>query len=156
MTLEDLLLALRIHWKDNASQYFSEARKLVTLLTCKLLIFYYTISTAPEKPIYFPSELILDWGLAYKYGTNCSLISQHSKVLDKTKIIEILGDNFFISYFWSILNLTIFSVFVYSVARSCSTLCEPIDYRPPGTPVHGIFQARILEWVAISYSRGSF
>ena len=30
-----------------------------------------------------------------------------------------------------------------------------MDYSPPGTSVHGIFQARILEWVAISYSRGS-
>ena len=35
----------------------------------------------------------------------------------------------------------------------CSTLCDPMDYSPPGFSVHGIFQARILEWVAISYSR---
>ena len=35
------------------------------------------------------------------------------------------------------------------------TLCEPMDYSPPGSSVHGIFQTRILEWVAISYSRGS-
>ena len=34
-------------------------------------------------------------------------------------------------------------------------LCNPIDYSPPGFPVHGIFQARILMWVAISFSRGS-
>ena len=33
--------------------------------------------------------------------------------------------------------------------------CNPMDYSPPGSSVHGIFQARILEWVAISYSRGS-
>ena len=35
------------------------------------------------------------------------------------------------------------------------TLCDPVDCTPPGFPVHGIFQARILEWVAISSSRGS-
>ena len=36
------------------------------------------------------------------------------------------------------------------------TLCDPMDYSPPGSSVHGIFQARILEWVAISSSRGSY
>ena len=35
------------------------------------------------------------------------------------------------------------------------TLCDPMDYSPPGSSVHGILQARILEWVAISFSRGS-
>ena len=110
---------------------FQRLIKLVTLLTFKLLIFYNTISTTQEKPIYFLSELILDWGLAYKYGTDCSLISQHSKVLDKTKIIQILKDNFFISYFCNILNWIICSVCAYSVAQSYSTLYEPIDYRPP-------------------------
>ena len=41
------------------------------------------------------------------------------------------------------------------VAQSCPTLCDPIDCSPPGSSVHGIFQARVLEWVAISFSRGS-
>ena len=41
------------------------------------------------------------------------------------------------------------------VAQSCPTLCDPVDCSPPGSTVHGIFQARILEWVAISFSRGS-
>ena len=36
----------------------------------------------------------------------------------------------------------------------CPTLCGPMDCSPPGSSVHGIFQARILEWVAISFSRG--
>ena len=43
----------------------------------------------------------------------------------------------------------------YVRAQSCPTLCDPMDCCPPGSPVSGIFQARILEWVAISYSRGS-
>ena len=38
---------------------------------------------------------------------------------------------------------------------SCLTLCDPMDYNLPGSSVHGILQARILEWVAISHSRGS-
>ena len=44
-----------------------------------------------------------------------------------------------------------FSVYVY--VQACSTLCNPMDCSPPGSSVQGIFQARILEWVAISYSR---
>ena len=39
--------------------------------------------------------------------------------------------------------------------QSCPTLCDPIDGSPPGSPVPGILQARTLEWVAISFSRGS-
>ena len=38
------------------------------------------------------------------------------------------------------------------VAQSCPTLCDPVDYSPPGSSVHGILQASILEWVAISFS----
>ena len=41
------------------------------------------------------------------------------------------------------------------VAQSCPTLCYPIDCSLPGSSVHGILQARILEWVAIPSSRGS-
>ena len=39
--------------------------------------------------------------------------------------------------------------------QSCPTLYGPMDYSPPGFSVHGIFQARILEWIAISYFRAS-
>ena len=42
-----------------------------------------------------------------------------------------------------------------SVTQSCPTLCDPMDCSLRGSSVHGIFQARILEWVAISFSRGS-
>ena len=41
------------------------------------------------------------------------------------------------------------------VAQSCLTLCNPVDCSLPGSSVHGILQARILEWVDISFSRGS-
>ena len=36
--------------------------------------------------------------------------------------------------------------------QSCPTLCDPIDGSPPGSPIPGILQARILEWVAVSFS----
>ena len=39
--------------------------------------------------------------------------------------------------------------------QSCPTLCDPVECNPPGSSVHGILQARILEWVAMPFSRGS-
>ena len=50
------------------------------------------------------------------------------------------------------LNIVIVCVCVYVCAQLSMTLCNPMDCSPPGSSVHGIFQARILEW-AISYSR---
>ena len=44
----------------------------------------------------------------------------------------------------------------FLVAQLCLTLCDPMDYSLPGSSVHGILQARILEWVAISFCRGFF
>ena len=38
------------------------------------------------------------------------------------------------------------------VTQLCPTLCDPVDYSLPGFSVHGILQARVLEWVAISFS----
>ena len=43
----------------------------------------------------------------------------------------------------------------YLVTKPCLTLCDPMDCSPPGSSVHRVFQTRILEWVAISFSRGS-
>ena len=41
------------------------------------------------------------------------------------------------------------------VAQLCPTLCDPMDCSLPGSSIHGIFQAIVLEWIAISFSRGS-
>ena len=41
------------------------------------------------------------------------------------------------------------------VAQSYPTLCDPMDCSPPDSSVHGIFQTRTLEWVTISFSKGS-
>ena len=42
------------------------------------------------------------------------------------------------------------------ITKSCQILCNPMDCSSPHSPVHGIFPVRILEWVAISFSRGFF
>ena len=46
-------------------------------------------------------------------------------------------------------------MYARSIAQLCQTLCSPMDYRPPDFSVHDISQARILQWVAISYFRES-
>ena len=51
--------------------------------------------------------------------------------------------------YWSLdLRLCLHAKFL----QSCPSLCDPMDYSPPGSSVHGILQARILEWVAITFS----
>ena len=52
-------------------------------------------------------------------------------------------------YFW-MKDLTDICVGACSVAQSCLTLCDTMNFSPPVSSVHGIFQARILEWIAIS------
>ena len=61
----------------------------------------------------------------------------------------------------SIITLALFSTLAYSgavgvwVPQSRPTLCHPLDWSPPDSSVHGILQARILEWAAVPFSRGS-
>ena len=52
-------------------------------------------------------------------------------------------------------NIYIHIYIMFLVTQLCPTLCKPMDYSPPGSSVHGIFQARILEWVAIFSFKGS-
>ena len=48
---------------------------------------------------------------------------------------------------------SVINIYTCLVARSCSTPCDPMDCNPPGSSTHGILQARILEWVAMTFSR---
>ena len=65
---------------------------------------------------------------------------------------------FFCSFYLSFIimnNSEDLYTYMCSVAQLCLTLCGPMDCSLPGSSAHGIFQARILEWVAVSFSRGS-
>ena len=53
------------------------------------------------------------------------------------------------------INISFFFFNGGGLVALCPTLGDPMDYSPPGSSVHGIFQARILEWVAMSFSRES-
>ena len=52
--------------------------------------------------------------------------------------------------------LRLYEAFCAQLLQSCPTLCNPMDCSPPGSSVHGILQASILEWVAISFSYEAF
>ena len=61
----------------------------------------------------------------------------------------------FVGKVMSLLFNTLSAVAAAKSFQSCPTLCDPIDGSPPGSPVPGILQARILEWVAISFSNNT-
>ena len=67
------------------------------------------------------------------------------------KIFKILGEG---GMNWEIM-IDIHTAAAAKSLQSCLTLCDPIDGSPPDSPIPRILQARTLEWVAISFSRGS-
>ena len=78
-------------------------------------------------------------------------------ILIDTNILYLFFIFYIIFYiFVSILCFESFNRYIYFVLTQwCLTLSDHMDYSPPGSTVHRISQARILEWVAISFSRGS-
>ena len=57
--------------------------------------------------------------------------------------------------FWVFVAVLELSLKLSEITQSCPTLCDPMDCSLPGSSIHGIFQARVLEWAAISFSRVS-
>ena len=69
------------------------------------------------------------------------------------EVLEVVGTNVKVkNMIFCVSNLIFHCVLD---AQSCLTLCDPMDCSSPGSSVNGILQARILEWVAIPFSRGS-
>ena len=75
---------------------------------------------------------------------NSYIICGLSKPLGHISVASLIIGNYFIQRKVEVL-----------VPQSCPTLCDPMDCSPPGSSVHGLLQARILEWVAIPFSSGS-
>ena len=84
------------------------------------------------------------WGQgSYSMWGNCIRVTTHSSVNTVFPFLSI------------VVILYMCACMCAKSLQSCSTLWDAMDYSPPGYSVHGILQARILEWVAISSSRGS-
>ena len=78
---------------------------------------------------------------------NIYCASTFDEVLMKTSETLRLNQGMFCKYCFSLVHHT-----TTKSHQSCPTLCDPIDGSPPSSPFPGILQARILEWVAISFS----
>ena len=85
----------------------------------------------------------------------------HSRIVIPTILVpgtDLVEDSFSTDWVWGDLSgwfkSITFAVPFVLVAQSCLTLCHPMDCSPPGSSVHGILWVRILEWVAIPFSRG--
>ena len=95
---------------------------------------------------------ILEW-VAFSFSRGSS------QSRDWTQVSHIAG-GFFTSWatrevhVWSYVSIII-TLCACSVAQSCLTLCDPMHCSLPGSSLHGILQARILQWAAIPFSRGS-
>ena len=81
---------------------------------------------------------------------SCSLLQGSSQPRDQTQVSCIAGE-----FFTNCATREAQNKSESEVAQSCPTLCDPTDCSLPGSSVRGIFQAGVLEWVAISFSRGS-
>ena len=85
---------------------------------------------------------------------NLSKLHEMAKWTEKAGMLQVMGSQ---TVGHSLATTTTSSSSsIVLVAKSCPTLCDPMDCSPPGSYVHGILQARILEWVAIPFPRGSF
>ena len=87
----------------------------------------------------------------YSFSLPCKLSSSH----DLVHYIESGPMGFSCALYGSLHSYLLPSSACCLVAELCSTLCDSMDCSPPGSSVHGIVQARILEWVAMFPSRGS-
>ena len=75
--------------------------------------------------------------------------------LPSLRSTALVGKFFITSNTWEAQYIICVCTSESEAAQSCPTLCDPVDYSPPGSSIHGILQARMLKWVAIFFSRGS-
>ena len=99
----------------------------------------------------WPTTLLHPWDFPGKNtGVGCHFLLQ--------RIFPTQGSNLGLPHCRQMLyHLTTREVTHYKpseVSQSCPTLCDPMDCSLPRSSIHGIFQARVLEWIAISFSRG--
>ena len=89
----------------------------------------------------------------------CLFLNSSKSVVNTSCIFSILFPRSWIIFTITIIILFFLkgclSLLLLKVVQSCLTLCDPMDCSSPGSSFHGIFQVRILEWVAFPFSRGS-
>ena len=100
--------------------------------------------TMKKEDLYFRCSLALDWPCELTLSSETSFLAWEYLIYQENLYCQAGACG---SYYYCCCSL---------VTKSCPTRCDPMDCSPPGSSVLGISHARILEWVAISFSRGSF
>ena len=110
--------------------------------------FSFSISPSSEHPglIYFR----MDWlDLLAVQGTLKSLLQHHSSNASILRHSAFFTVQLSYPYMTTGKTIALTAAATAKSLHSCPTLCDPIDGSPPGSSVHGIFQARVLEWGAM-------
>ena len=157
----------------NSIQYFSILFKYYSEKNSIILITFYGTSLVAQtvKNLLAMQETQI-WSLGQKdprekgIATHSSILAWRISWTEEPGRLQFTGSQR-VGYGWATktVTLSLCSV-VYKnikspcclcvwVAQLCATLCDPIDCSPPGSSIHGILQAGILEWVAMSFPRGS-
>ena len=131
------------------SALFTEPGPLSTLGTCWTLFCPRTFASALPSTWILQDELMFRFHQAFPeypiwddFPSPCLLFPASVPWF----LLQSISTIYHFYYVWKVKVL---------VAQSSLTLYDPMDYSPPGFPVHRVFQARILEWVAIPFSKGS-
>ena len=126
-------------------------KKVKLLSRVRLFVIPWTVAYQASLSMGFLQARILEWvTISFSRGS--------SRPRDQTWVSCIGGRRFNL---WAIreAQFQVYSkvnqLYICMKVKSSLTLCNPMDCSPPGSSVHGIFQTRVLEWVAISFSRGS-
>ena len=121
----------------------------------------FSFSIIPSKE--HPGLISLEWtvwislqskGLSRVFSNTTVQKHKLTKIKHKEQILKVAREKQQITQKGIPMRITADLSTESEVAQSCPTLCNPIDCSPPGSSAHGIFQARVLEWVAIFFSRG--
>ena len=126
-------------------------KKVKLLSRVRLFVIPWTVAYQASLSMGFLQARILEWvTISFSRGS--------SRPRNRTWVSCIGGRRFNL---WAIreaqfqVYIKVNQLYICMKVKSSLTLCNPMDCSPPGSSVHGIFQTRVLEWVAISFSRGS-
>ena len=166
-----------------ASLYITNSRSLLRLMSIESVMssshlilchpLFLPPSVFPSMGV-FPNESVLHirWPKYWSFSFSISPSDEYSglisfridclDLLQSKELSRILSNTSVqkLQFFSTQLSLhsnskELLKVTVSVCAQECLTLCDPMDCSPPGSSVHEIIQARILEWVAIPFTRGS-
>ena len=133
--------------------YTSLPRKALLWTPPSSLAFRGKVLLPTELPVAhdLPFTLVIPVPVAFGFSLHMSPpLPLHSSSFTQTEALILQGSNAQLSQIW----LCIIKVKV-KVTQSCLTPCDPMDRSLPGSSIHDILQARIMEWAAILFSRGS-